>query len=145
MLLSFLVFKIFVHASVINHDQSNLFVHNTSFHIFRVMHACIICIAIHKVKYFFPNLFSRDKYGRSIGSSNQCHREYSRRFGHDIREVKKHLARLTSLFEDYIKTQVVHSQTHHPCQFNRSLDHSSKPRAIYHVELIAPTCGNQCL
>ena len=25
-------------------------------------------------------------------------------FGHDIREVKEHLARLTSLFEDYIKT-----------------------------------------
>ena len=30
-------------------------------------------------------------------------------FGHDIQEVKEHLARLTSLFEDYIKTQVVHS------------------------------------
>ena len=28
-------------------------------------------------------------------------------FGHDIREVKEHLARLTSMFEDYIKTQVV--------------------------------------
>ena len=26
-------------------------------------------------------------------------------FGHDIREVKKHLARLTRLFEDYIRTQ----------------------------------------
>ena len=28
-------------------------------------------------------------------------------FGHDIREVKEHLARLTNLFEDYIKTQAV--------------------------------------
>ena len=28
-------------------------------------------------------------------------------FGHDIREVKEHLARLTSMFEDYIKTQAV--------------------------------------
>ena len=28
-------------------------------------------------------------------------------FGHDIREVKEHLARLTRLFEDYIKTQAV--------------------------------------
>ena len=28
---------------------------------------------------------------------------------HDIREVKEHLARLTSLFEDYIRTQTVHS------------------------------------
>ena len=36
-------FKIlFVHASVINHDRSNLSVHNISFHTFRVMHACII-------------------------------------------------------------------------------------------------------
>ena len=31
-------------------------------------------------------------------------------FGHDIREVKKHLARLTSLFEDHIKTQAVFPQ-----------------------------------
>ena len=28
-------------------------------------------------------------------------------FGHDIREMKEHLARLTSMFEDYIKTQAV--------------------------------------
>ena len=28
--------------------------------------------------------------------------------GHDIWEVKEHLARLTSLFEDYIKTQAVY-------------------------------------
>ena len=28
-------------------------------------------------------------------------------FGHGIREVKKHLARLTRLFEDYIRTQAV--------------------------------------
>ena len=31
-------------------------------------------------------------------------------FGHDIREVKEHLARLTNLFEDNIKTQMVHSR-----------------------------------
>ena len=29
-------------------------------------------------------------------------------FGHDIREVKEHLARLTSLFEYYIKTQAMY-------------------------------------
>ena len=28
-------------------------------------------------------------------------------FGHDIREVKEHLTRLTRLFEDYIRTQAV--------------------------------------
>ena len=37
-------------------------------------------------------------------------------FGHDIQEVKKHLARLTSLFEDYIKTQAVHPQGPSPNQ-----------------------------
>ena len=31
-------------------------------------------------------------------------------FKHDIREVKEHLTRLTSLFEDYIKTQAVFPQ-----------------------------------
>ena len=35
-------------------------------------------------------------------------------FGHDIREVKEHLARLTSLFEDHIKTQTVHSRGQSP-------------------------------
>ena len=29
-------------------------------------------------------------------------------FGHDIREIKERLARLTSLFEDHIKTEAVH-------------------------------------
>ena len=31
-------------------------------------------------------------------------------FGYDIWKVKEHLARLTSLFEDYIRTQAVHPQ-----------------------------------
>ena len=29
-------------------------------------------------------------------------------FGHDIQEIKERLARLTSLFEDHIKTEAVH-------------------------------------
>ena len=33
----------------------------------------------------------------------------------------------------------------HPYQIDRSLDHSSRLRAICHAELIAPTCGNQGL
>ena len=33
---------------------------------------------------------------------------------HDIREVKEHLARLISLFEDHIKTQTVHSRGQSP-------------------------------
>ena len=37
-------------------------------------------------------------------------------FGHDIREVKEHLARLTSLLEDYIRTQAVYPQGPSPNQ-----------------------------
>ena len=52
-------------------------------------------------------------------------------FGHDIREVKEHLARLTSLFEDYIKTQVVHPRGPSPNQqvsrpFVRTTSHLSR-------------------
>ena len=35
-------------------------------------------------------------------------------FRHDIREVKEHLARLTSLFKDHIKTQTAHSRGQSP-------------------------------
>ena len=35
-------------------------------------------------------------------------------FEHDIREMKKRLARLTSLFEDHIKTEAVHPQDPSP-------------------------------
>ena len=38
------------------------------------------------------------------------------KFGHDIREVKEHLARLTSLFDDYIRTQAVHPRGPSPNQ-----------------------------
>ena len=62
-------------------------------------------------------------------------------FGHDIWEVKEHLARLTSLFKDYIRTKQCILEDHH--QINKSHDLSSGQQAISHVELIAPTCGNQ--
>ena len=42
-------------------------------------------------------------------------------FGHDIREVKEHLVRLTSMFEDYIKTKQCFLEVHHPCQLNMPL------------------------
>ena len=31
-------------------------------------------------------------------------------FGHNIREIKERLAKLTSLFEDHIKTEAMHPQ-----------------------------------
>ena len=37
-------------------------------------------------------------------------------FGHEIREVKEHLAKLTSLLEDYIRTQTLHPQRPSPNQ-----------------------------
>ena len=64
---------------------------------------------------------------------------------HDIREMKEQLARLTSLFKDHIKAEAVYPEVNHHRQINRSLDHSSRLRAICHAKLIAPTCGNQGL
>ena len=56
------------------------FKHDISFHISRIMHACIICIARHQVRYLMPNLFPIfKKYGRPFGSSDQRHKKYSRR------------------------------------------------------------------
>ena len=48
-------------------------------------------------------------------------------FGHDIRKVKEHLARLTSLFEDYIKTQVVHSRGPSSAPIQRASHPSPRP------------------
>ena len=101
MFLSSLSLRVFVHDSIINHDQSNLSVHIN----LCIMHACIICIAIHKVKYFFPNVFPRNRDMRDrLETRLSAIENIQEEFGHDIREVKKHLAILTSLFEDYIRT-----------------------------------------
>ena len=72
------------------------------------MYTRIICIAIHKVKCFFPNLFpkNRDMEDR-LEARLSAIKNIQEEFGHDIREVKEHLARLTKLFEDYIRTQAV--------------------------------------
>ena len=73
------------------------------------MHACIICIAIRKVKYFFSNLFSKNRdVGDHLEARLNVIENIQEEFGHDIREVKEHLAKLTSLLEDYIRAQAVH-------------------------------------
>ena len=51
-----------------------------------------------------------DQWEARIGAIENIQEE----FGHDIREVKEHLARLTNLFEDHIKTQTMHSQGQSP-------------------------------
>ena len=56
-----------------SHGRSSIFEHNMSFNIF------VSCMhhARHQVKYLMLNLFPKvKKYGRPIGSSNQCHREH---------------------------------------------------------------------
>ena len=64
----------------LSHGRSDIFEHNMSFYISRVMHACIIRMTRHQVKCLMPNLFPKvKKYGRSIGSSNRFHREYPER------------------------------------------------------------------
>ena len=45
-----------------------------------------------------------DQWKARIGAIENIQEE----FGYDIREIKEQLARLKTLFEDYIKTEVVH-------------------------------------
>ena len=45
-----------------------------------------------------------DQWEARIGTIENIQEE----FGHDIREIKERLARLTSLLEDHIRTEVVH-------------------------------------
>ena len=51
---------------------------------------------------------------------------------HDIRKVKEHLARLTSLFEDHIKTQTVHPQGPSP------LPHQWVPKSFVPITSYLP-------
>ena len=52
---------------------------------------------------FFLGISMGDRFEARISAIENIQEE----FGHDIREVKEHLAKLTSLFKDYIKTQAV--------------------------------------
>ena len=64
-------------------------------------------------------------------------------FGHDIREIKERLARLTSLFEDHIKTEAVHPRGPSPLP-NRQVPRpfvqtmSYLPRGTDHPNLRQP-------
>ena len=51
-----------------------------------------------------------DQWEARIGVMEDIQKE----FGHDIREIKERLARLTSLLEDHIRTEVVHPQDPSP-------------------------------
>ena len=56
----------------------------------------------------FPQIcFLRISMGDRLEARISAIENIQEEFGHDIREVKEHLTRLTSLFEDYIKTQAV--------------------------------------
>ena len=48
-------------------------------------------------------------------------------FGHDIREIKEQLVKLTSLFEDHIQTEVVHPRGPSP------LSHQQVPRPFVQI------------
>ena len=61
----------------------------------------------------FPS--NRDK-GDRLKARLRAIENIQEEFGHDIRDMKEHLARLTSLFEDYIKTQAVYPQGPSPNQ-----------------------------
>ena len=73
-------------------------------------------------------------------------------FGHDIREMKRQLARLTQLVQDHSRIMAMYSKEHHLCQFNQPLTHSHiisvqvinpMPQLLtmLYRELIPPTCS----
>ena len=65
-----------VHTLVIKHDQLGIFEHDKSYFSY---HVCIHHIR-YQVKYLILNLFPKvKKYGRPMGSSNQCHGEHPKR------------------------------------------------------------------
>ena len=114
----------------------------TTYYFISLCHACIICIAIRKVKYFFPNLFLRNRdMGDRLEARLSAIENIQEEFRHDIRRWK-------SIWPDWQVCLKITSgpkqcilEDHH--QINKSLNHSFGLWAISHVELIAPTCGNQ--
>ena len=56
-----------------------------------------------------------DQWEARISAIENIHEK----FGHDIREIKERLARLISLFEDHIKTEVVHPRGPSPLPYQR--------------------------
>ena len=45
--------------------------------------------------------------GDRLGARISAVEDIQEEFGHDIREMKEHLTRLISMFEEYIKTQAM--------------------------------------
>ena len=91
----------------LSHGQSGIFEHNMSFHIFCIMHACIIQDIKWNTYYriHFQGLGNMgDWWEARISSIENIQKE----FGYDIREKKEWLARLTNLFENHIQTVAVH-------------------------------------
>ena len=79
-----------MHTLVIKYDQLGIFKHNISYH------ACIHHTR-HQVKYLMPNSFSRvRKYGDQLEARISALEHIKEKFGHEIREIKKELARLAN-------------------------------------------------
>ena len=88
----------------------------------------------------FLGISMGDRLEARIGAIENIQEE----FGHDIREVKEHLARLTNLFEDHIKTQKVHSRGQSPFSNQRVPRPFIQTPSYLPCETDRPTCGNQC-
>ena len=70
----------------------------------------ILHTTTHQVKYSFQNLFPKDKnMGDQLEARISVIENIQEEFGHDIREMKEQLARLTKLVEDHIRTTTIHS------------------------------------
>ena len=142
-IVSFLSFFLKVYCACI---ESWLIKHFFARHVisYFLCHACMHHTK-HQVKYFFPNLFPRDKIWKT---SWKLESMPWRRFKKNSITKSERWKNNWPDWQIYLKTTSKHKrcipEVNHPCQINRSLDHSSKPRVICHVKLIASTCGNQC-
>ena len=110
--------------------------------------SCYACMHHMHIKTLSEILFSqicflRISMGDRLEARISAIENIQEEFGHDFRKVKEHLARLTSLFEDYIKTQAVLPRGPSPVPTQYASCLSPRPRAICHVKLIVPTCDYQ--
>ena len=101
---------LFVHVLVMNHDRLNLLC--TTRHFMLFMSCMHTSFAYQDIKWntfsqiCFLGINMRDRLEARISVVEDIQEE----FRHDIWKMKEQLARLTSLFEDYIKTQAVPPQ-----------------------------------
>ena len=101
-----------------------------------------------------PNLFPKvKKYGDQLEARINVIESIQEEFGHDIREIKEQLARLTKLVEDALKLGLYNLESFHPLCLNypfiffdiQILVHTFQVRTMFQMKPIALTCVPRCM